>query len=303
MNVSFDAILPSGEVLSHADMANALRARLPLVDGEARATHPPSDPLTDDVRLLGTLFGLQLVEHEGPAFYTTIERMRRTAKAARRDGGPDWTGIDSILRQALEERPPDDALAQLTRTAAAFRLVLALIGIAEGLHRPAPGFELDQTLEELDHDLLEASLGRLEVRLVATAHPTKILRQRVLAHQRLVDELLRELHAAPDRNRQVVVLERLAEAVEILWATQFSRWERPTVSDEIDHVLTYFRRGVIDAASGFERTLVRSYRHRLGREVPRPPRPRLTFGSWVGGDMDGNPFVTPSVFTEALLFQ
>lgn len=290
--------------LSHARIAALFRARLPPVDGTPSDTELASTtPLNDDVRLLGAFLGTILQEHEGDDFYATIERMRRGAKAARREGGPDWTALDAVLTGSLTGLEPSQELTQLTRTAAAFRLFLALIGIAESIHQPTGAFGLDETLVALQgqRDAVDQALGRVEVRLVATAHPTKILRQRVLAHQRRVDELLRELHAGPStRQRQVVVLERLGEIIETLWATQFSRWERPRVNDEIDHVLTYFERGLIDAASGFERTLARSYGHRLGGTVPSPEAPRLSFGSWVGGDMDGNPFVTPAVFVEAL---
>lgn len=310
MEASFDFLLhlpaeggPEAP-LSHAAITAELRRRLPPVDGETRPPHEPDDPLTDDVRLLGALFGTVIAEHEGPELYGTIERMRRVAKAARRDGGPDWTALDAVLSDALAGLAAGrEGLTRLTRTANAFRIVLALIGVAEGVHQPTRGHRIDDVLATLSGrpEELRASLDRLEVRLVATAHPTKILRHRIIAHQRSVDELLRELRRADHtRQSQLDVLERLAQTIEILWATQFSRWERPTVSDEIDHVLTYFERGLIDALSSFHGALERSFAHRTGSPLPDAERPRLMFGSWVGGDMDGNPFVTPAVFAEAL---
>jgi phosphoenolpyruvate carboxylase len=280
-----------------------LRRRLPPIDGVTLPRPPDADALSNDVRLLGALVGHVLVSLESPDLYATVERLRRTARAARREGRPDWRALDRVVGDAIGGHAPEQALQRLNKASAAFRLVLALIGIAEQVHAPAADDALDGALAAATADPAAArgALARLDLRLVATAHPTRILRQRILAHQRDVDALLRRL-AAGVRTRigQVEALTALQGLVETLWATQFSRWDRPSVRDEIDHVLTYFERGLIDAADDLDRRLDLRARHRLGGPLADHERPRVSFGSWVGGDMDGNPFVTPAVFADAI---
>ncbi len=280
-----------------------LRRRLPPIDGVTLPRPPDADALSNDVRLLGALVGHVLVSLESPDLYATVERLRRTARAARREGRPDWRALDHVVGDAVGGQAPEQALERLNMAGAAFRLVLALIGIAEQVHAPVAADALDDALAAAGEDPAAArrALAQLDLRLVATAHPTRILRQRILAHQRDVDALLRRLAGGVrTRLEQVEALAALRGLVETLWATQFSRWDRPSVRDEIDHVLTYFERGLIDAADDLDRRLDLRARHRLGAPLADDERPRVSFGSWVGGDMDGNPFVTPAVFADAL---
>lgn len=299
--------------LSHARITQQLRERLPRLSEETdpgfartKTEDRGEDDLWDDVRLLGAILGTVLLEHAGEATYRTVESMRRAATRARSDSGmPDWTELERTVDSLLQECTPEERLRRLRDTCGAFRLFLALAGIAEAVHQ-ARGGSMDDLLERLGSEQFDPSAvddcaGRLRVRLVATAHPTKILRQRVLAHQREVYELVKELREAPLSGReQARLVERLAEKIEVLWATQFSRWETPAVSDEIDHVLAYFERTVFSAVQRFHERLQSAFVERTGRPLPEPGQPRIVFGSWVGGDMDGNPYVTPEVYAEAL---
>jgi phosphoenolpyruvate carboxylase len=305
----------SNRPLSHTAIINALRSRLPRVELPQKNPRvhetglpPADDALSEDVRLLGSLLGQVLVEHAGVEFYRAIESLRQVARRARREpGGPDWVELDGIIGQALAGRGAEDSLTWLADAAGAFHLFLTLCNIAEGFHYQ--GQELDAALAHLSRITPTAealdSITVSNVRLVATAHPTKIQRQRVLAHQEDIFNLLKELRRPGDMTavEQVDLLERLTEKIEVLWATQFSRWEKPQVSDEIDHTLTFFNRTIYDALASFHQRLEHTYWFRTGRPLPEPHSPRLYLGSWVGGDMDGNPFVTPDVFTEALLKQ
>lgn len=306
----------SNRPLSHTAIINAVRSRLPRVELPQKNPRalletglpPADDALSEDVRLLGSLLGQVLVEHAGVEFYRAIESLRQVARRARREpGGPDWVELDGIIGQALAGRGAADSLTWLADAAGAFHLFLTLCNIAEGFHYQ--GQELDAALAHLSRITPTAealdSITVSNVRLVATAHPTKIQRQRVLAHQEDIYGLLKELRRPGDMTavEQVDLLERLTEKIEVLWATQFSRWEKPQVSDEIDHTLTFFNRTIYDALANFHQRLEHTYWFRTGRPLPEPHHPRLYLGSWVGGDMDGNPFVTPDVFTEALLKQ
>lgn len=312
----FDSLLADGKpgpegripLLSHADVTAAIRARLPVVGHGDHQTKRPGEPeaVADDVRLLGSLLGLVILEHAGPAFYTSVEELRQAAKLARSEpGGPNWEELSNIIDRALEGKSHAQALAWLGDWAGAFHILLQLCKIVDAVHHQRRGRSLDTAMWQLSQAHPESELAKVSlpaVRLVATAHPTKILRHRIIAHQGEIYGLLKALHspALKDPFEQVDLLQRLAEKIEVLWATQFSRGEKPKASDDIDHTLTFFSRTIYDALAGFHRELDRLYRYRTGRTLPEHRKPRLTLGSWVGSDMAGNPNTTPEVFAEAL---
>ena len=130
------------------------------------------------------------------------------------------------------------------------------------------------------------------IRLVLTAHPTEATRRTVLlAHIRIADQLVRldDPRLAPDERAEVE--ERLAEEVTLLWQTDEVRHDRLRITDEIRNGLWFFEHSLISAATD----LLHAWRER----VPGSPPP-LTFGSWIGGDMDGNPAAGPASIAEAL---
>jgi phosphoenolpyruvate carboxylase len=234
--------------LNHASIIDALRSRLPRVETAARGRRsdsgaaPADDALSEDVRLLGSLLGWVLAEHAGIEFYRSIEALRQIARSARREagtGGPHWTELDAVISKALGGLGAEESLNWLADAAGAFHLFLALCNIAEGFHYQGQERTLDTTLAHLARitPTPEALDGvtTSDVRLVATAHPTKIMRQRILLHQQDIYMLLKELRGNQQMTAltQIEILQSLAEKIEVLWATQFSRWERPQVSDEI----------------------------------------------------------------------
>ncbi len=302
-----DGANANGAPLPHELVTSAIRARLPLVESAPRrhGDHP-TDPVSEDVRLLGSMLGLVLLEHAGVEFYRSVEELRQVAKLARQEpGGPNWKELTNIINRALEGKSPQESLNWLGDWAGAFHLFLALCKLVEAVHFQRKYRGIDATLNKLGQsypgELLDAAT--LEgVRLVATAHPTKIVRQRILAHQRELFALLMKLR---DPNlsspfEQVDLLQRVAEKIEVLWATQFSRSEKPKLSDDIDHTLTFFRRTIYESLAKFHEDLDRQYRYRVGRPLPDRMRPRVTLGSWVGSDMANNPNLRPEVFAEAL---
>ncbi len=291
--------------LPHDQLVDALRAQLPPVP-RVQSNHKTDDALSQDVRLLGTLLGRIIFEHAGRDFYVSVERLRQVAKAARKQpGGPNWVELANIINDALAEKPPLEAIKWLGDWASAFHLFLVLCRIAEAVHHESAGTTLNSMLEELveahgSEKLAEASQTRLH--LVATAHPTKILRHRVLAHQAELYGLVQALRSPhlDSGFEQVELLERIAEKIEVLWATQFSRGQKPRVSDDIDHTLTFFNRTLYDTLPRFEQSLARFFAYRTGQALPVPCQPRITLGSWVGSDPAYNPGVTAELFTEAL---
>jgi phosphoenolpyruvate carboxylase len=252
-------------------------------------------PLRRDIRLLGTVLGTVLVEQEGADVFEAEERIRLLSREAR------GTGHVGAVRAAVRTLAPEDQPKVLR----AFALYFQLANIAEQHHRlrrrrqyaaepGAPRESLAETFERLrsvDRRELNERAARLSLELVLTAHPTEATRRTILlAHVRIA-RLLAALDAAetePERHRLV---DALGEQITILWQTDEVRHGRPRVADEIRHGLWFFEHSLIDASE----RLLAEYRTQL----PDAPSP-LSFGSWIGGDMDGNPATGAETIRAAL---
>lgn len=297
--------------LSHDELTRVIRSQLPHVErgGRRPSEHHEMDSLSEDVRLLGSLLGLVIREHSGVEFYRSVEELRQVAKLARLEpGGPNWRALADIINHALEGKTAEQSLAWLADWASAFQIFLALCKLAEVVHHQRRVRPLDRSLDELSSHADSQGLDAVSspgIRLVATAHPTKILRHRILAHQTEIYELLKQLRDPSTTTvlQQVELLQRLAEKIEVLWATQVSRGEKPKPSDDIDHTITFFSRTIYETLARFHRDLERGYRYRTRRPLPDPLTPRITLGSWVGSDCANNPDTSPEVFAEALTKQ
>ena len=235
-----------------------------------------SEPLRRDVRLLGDLLGRVLVEQEGESLLEDVERVRALARAARA-GEPH-----EELRRAVAELP----LARQTSVLRAFGLYFQLANVAEQHHRVRrrreyrdegriPRESLEAAFAELGDDVPHVSLG-----LVLTAHPTEATRRSVLAAHLRLAELL-------DADEPE---ERLLGEIATLWQTDEVRSRRPHIVDEIRNGHWFFEQSLIDAAE----RLLADFR----RRVPDAPVP-LRFGTWIGGDADGNPATSAETVGEA----
>jgi phosphoenolpyruvate carboxylase len=243
---------------------------------------PADAPLRRDVRLLGDLLGRVLVEQEGEDLLADVERVRALAREARA-GAP----LDE-LRAAVGALP----LARQASVLRAFAVYFQLANVAEQHHRVrrrrAYGREgrvspesLEAALAELGDDVrTDVSLS-----LVLTAHPTEAARRTVLAAHLRIERLLQRLDDGED------VADGLASEITLLWQADEVRSRRPRVVDEIRNGHWFFEVALVDAAE----RLLADYRARL----PGAPPP-LRFGSWIGGDADGNPNAGPETVAEAL---
>ncbi len=325
--------IPTTAFLSQRDLYLRIRQQLPILDSlpvppstegersgnfEKAVRTKTSDALTDDVRLLGALLGLIICEHEGEDFYRFIETLRQGSKDARRQSGQ--IGVDRIHRVIEDELQGKDDLsqrAQLHKAVAAFRLFLLLAGIAEEYHQSEKFNTANQEASQgilaairkakdakLPLPKLEATIAKLNARLVITAHPTKILRQTILHHQKDIFYILQAMHTpdvSPFQQQQLLV--QLSEKIEVLWATQFSRWTKPEPSEEISRVLSYLTHTLYETLPSVHQKLHQALSFYYQEPTTLSTEPVMTLGSWVGGDMDGNPFVNPDVFSDALLRQ
>ena len=255
------------------------------------------EPLRADVHLLGDLLGRVLVEQEGEAFLSLEERIRALARDARGRGD----------RAELDEAVASLDVDTQGRVLAAFSLFFQLANIAEQHHRVRRrrDYEREGTIaresiadavEKLaaagvtDGDLAAAA-RRLNVQPVLTAHPTEATRRTVLAaHQRIARRLraLDDPWLTPLRRERV--LAGLHAEITALWQTDPVRTTRPRVVDEIRAGLWFFETSLWQAVPNVVRA--------LRREIPAAPAP-LRFGSWIGGDMDGNPSTGAETVREA----
>jgi phosphoenolpyruvate carboxylase len=271
------------------------------------SVRPVDIPLHDDVRWLAAALGRVIRRLEGETAFDTVESLRRACRA-RRHGDPDSPSLDELLQQ-VEALPVELAAV----TARAFTLFFLLINTAEQVHRvrrarsyrslesaepqPASARWTMRELKRQGHeatDVERAVLG-LQVRPVLTAHPTESTRRTLLGLQSRVADALLAREQVPEAERRAIE-ESLDGEVELLWLTAEVRHDRPSVRDEVSTVLWYLETRLLDAGAAARDALVRAYEEEFGSssEALQEVVP-LTLGNWVGGDRDGNPFVTPDV--------
>jgi len=250
-------------------------------------------PLRRDVRLLGDLLGRVLVEQEGGQLLEDVEHVRALARAARGGARHDE------LRAAVEGLPVPRQASVLR----AFALYFQLANVAEQHHRVrrrreyaheqlVPRESLAEAFERLEGAPEQEVERRVSLELVLTAHPTEAARRTVLAAHLRVSALLAELDdplLAPARHAEIE--NALAAEITMLWQADEVRTRRPRVVDEIRNGHWFFEQSLIDAAE----RLLADYRRRL----PDAPAP-IRFGTWIGGDADGNPNAGPETIAEAL---
>ena len=254
--------------------------------------------LRSDVRRLADLLGQTLVRQEGHDLFNLVEAVRK----AGRDGNED----------AILSKISDDQTVDLVR---AFSTFFHLANVAEQVHRSRVLAEarrdgkswlsqaVDKVIQaqknpiaghEFTHTDLEKWVSELQVRPVFTAHPTEAARRSILGKLSEISNLL-DLPQSESQN------ERLAETIDLLWQTDELRLDRPEPLDEAMNALYYLddlaKQTVPEVLNDFAREL-----KRINVNLPVTARP-LTFGTWIGGDRDGNPNITPQVTEDAVVIQ
>jgi len=258
----------------------------------------PDLPLRDDVRRLGAVVGDMLAEQVSQEFLQEIERVRTTAIARRETDAPP-----ASLSAQLEGRAPRDAEA-LVR---AFSTYFQVVNIAERVHRirrrrdyqrstgtPQPE-GLHDTLRHLKAqgvtlEELADWLPRIDIEPVFTAHPTEAVRRALLEKEQLmVASLVDDLDGLRTPGERAADAARFRMALTASWQTADSSPVRPTVDDEREHVGFYLTRVLYRIMPALYETLEHAIEETYGSGLPL--QRLLRFGTWVGGDMDGNPNV------------
>ncbi len=265
--------------------------------------------LVEEIRRLGRLLGETLAELRGPGALERVEQTRQAAVALRQGKLPGGRDAFAAAIGALE-------LGDLTLLAEGFTDFFHLINAAEEQHRSralrardGAGAPVDASLAAACAELKASGAGPAEVQAlldralvmpVLTAHPTEARRRTVLDHLDRVSRLLAALDDPRAGVREKAALEeRLREAVTGLVATRKSRTVRPTALDEVRAGLVVFERTLLDAVPEVYGALARGLAEQWPEADFRIP-PFLRFGTWIGGDRDGNPFVTAEVTRSAL---
>ncbi|MGH3326576.1 MAG: phosphoenolpyruvate carboxylase [Streptomycetales bacterium] len=253
--------------------------------------------LRADIRRLGNLLGETLVRQEGEELLHLVERIRALTKA------------DGALAAALLG---DIDVRTAIRLVRAFSAYFYLANITEQVHRgrelrrlrQGKGSWLSQAADRIEaagvqRAELTVAARRLAVRPVFTAHPTEAARRTVLTKLRQVADLLEDAVLQPASERR---LDRdLGEVIEALWQTDELRVARPVPADEARNAVYYLDELHTEAVAGVLEELTDEL-DRIGVELPVDARP-LSFGTWIGGDRDGNPNVSPGITLEILELQ
>ena len=271
----------------------------------ARREMPP--PLRRDVRLLGELLGRVLSESGGPDLLEDVERLRRTVIAAR---------VSEEQARAAEQLVASWDLARAEEVARAFTCYFHLANLAEEQHRARQLRRRDREVGVLQESLaataseiraqqgeerLREHLDALEVHPVLTAHPTEARRRALVAAIRRIGAHLATLddpHCSRSEERETH--RSLLEQIEILWRTAQLRSTRLQPLDEVRATLAVFDWSLFSVVPAIYRELDAALSPEDSGQRPPLAPAFLRFGSWVGGDRDGNPYVTADVTAQAM---
>ena len=265
-------------------------------------------PLRREVRLLSTVLGRVLEEAGGAGLLSDVERLRTTTIAFR--------GVPSDQRRAaVVDLVEGFELERAEQVARAFTVYFQLVNLAEEHQRiralrdrarrgEGVVHSLAQTVGELrEHagdDELSTLLDRLEITAVLTAHPTEARRRSVVETlRRIADQLDRFDDARLTPEERFDVERCLHEEITALWRTDQLRPSKPEPLDEVRAAMWLFDESIFALVPRFYRELDRALSPDAGAREPAF-RPFLTWGSWIGGDRDGNPAVDASVTAQVL---
>ncbi len=271
----------------------------------------PHQPLREDVRLLGDLLGATLRAHAGDGVFALVEQVRQLTRAARAGDDDAWRRARTLLG-AL---PLGTALP----VARAFTQFLQLANVAEQHHRtrrrrdylrlPQAGAQPGSCAEAFARLIatgippprLHEAVRALRVELVLTAHPTEVSRRTLLRKYGRIARLLarrdRDDLTHPERD---ACHRALAREVAAIWASDEVRHAQVTPLDEVRAGLIVVEESLWYAVPRYLAALDDALNRTTGQRLPVGSTP-IVFGSWMGGDRDGNPSVTPEVTRQAVL--
>lgn len=282
--------------------------------GRFEASQKLPEQMRSDVRTLGNLLGQALRESGSPGLFEDVERLRLATIDAYADETPEaFEAAEAIVRSFSPQRAEEVARAftvyfHLTNLAEEHQRVRALrtrdhlapaTNAAESV-----GSAFGQLVEEIGKPAALKRLGALRFHPVFTAHPTEARRRAVSTSIRRLAELLDAYDQAAEESGIHRDLQRqMLEEVDTLWRTAPLRLEKPTPADEVRSVMSIFDETLFTTVPEVYRLVNEAVSATMPGDEPAKTAPRINpfvrFGTWVGGDRDGNPFVTSAVTRRA----
>ncbi|MGB3917078.1 MAG: phosphoenolpyruvate carboxylase, partial [Thiothrix litoralis] len=274
-------------------------------------TNKPFDvaKLQENSRQFGELLGEVIREQEGEAVYAAVEKLRRGYISLRKNND------DTIRTDMMNfiDGLDVDMLEQVIRSFNTFYILTNIVE-EDFQHRERrreiqkPDSQLWQgsirrnilelKQEGMSAEELQFLLDQMRYTPVFTAHPTEARRRTMMEIQRRIFLVIDQLDLNQDPAERESLIRHLKAQIQLMWRTNEVRTRKPTVEDEIRYGLYYFRESLFDAIPTMYRYYERATRIAYGWGAVSVPS-FLRFGSWIGGDRDGNPFVTPALTRKA----
>lgn len=270
-------------------------------------------PLKRDIRELGFILGNILKEQEGGVLYETEERLRALTKSLR-------TEYDEKTRKKIISLINSLSIEDAYKVVRAFSTYFILVNAADEVHRirryretimlhsTPPENSIEESLHYLKNrsngglnkEEIEKVLNDIKIIPVFTAHPTEATRQTILRKILKISQLLLKRELLKNTDEEVEEIKaHLQTEITLLWQSNEIRFHKVTVKDEIQRGLFFFKDVLYDIIPQFYLILNSKLRSEYNFEKPSPNV--LNFGSWMGGDRDGHPFVTVDLTKETLL--
>ena len=265
--------------------------------------------LRGNVNLLGQLLGQTIKDAQGQEILDKVEEIRALSKSSRSGNEADRKALIDVLHALSDE--------ELLPVARSFNHFLNLANVAEQFHTVSRfndvGFcqlnPLTQTLKtlaakaeqgQLNHNHLADTLSKLHINLVLTAHPTEVTRRTIINKHVELSDCLASLERTDNlAQEREAILNRIAQLISQAWHTDDIRRSRPSPVDEAKWGYAVIENSLWDAVPHFLREFSQHVKQHLSLELPANYSP-IEFTSWMGGDRDGNPFVTAEVTKQVL---
>ena len=276
----------------------------------------PTKLLREDIRLLGTFLGRVIKDQEGPAFFKIVERLRLLSKNTLLD--KNKSKVFSKISKEVKKLSPEKTF-KITR---AFSHILNLMNLAESLDASRklneyenPYFKsksqnlfIEDIIEGLfknkniSNNKIYDLATKLDIGIVLTAHPTEVKRRTLIQKYANLISIMEQRHLYKKYPSKIIELDRkLYSEIAIIWKTDELKRTKPSPLDEAKWGLAVIEDSLWDTIPKVYKRLNDIFRKNLNKDLPRNFNP-IQFGSWMGGDRDGNPNVTSEVTKKVILF-
>jgi len=275
----------------------------------------PTKLLREDIRYLGNILGRVIKKQEGESFFNLVEKIRKLSKANKANNSSKHS-YNRIIREIKKLNPK--STLKLTR---AFTHFMNFINLAESIDasRSLNIYENDKKnisnknifIEEIFEELFENKkipdskiynlAKNLNIGIVLTAHPTEVKRRTLIQKYHTITEILEQRELLKNFPTKLKLLDKkLYDEFTIIWNTDDLKRVRPTPFDEARWGLAIIEDSLWDTIPKVYRRLNSIFVQNMGKGLPKNFNP-IEFGSWMGGDRDGNPFVTSKITKEVIL--